>query len=228
MVRFYTGVLTPAEYGTGDLLITAVSMLMPFVSLGISDGVFRFLPEYPGANKSVFSIGIYTVTAGAVFSAALLPILRSAEVFRGYLPLLAFMTITACYHSACAQYIRAVGNTLLFAKQGLFNTVLVVGLNILFLTVLRLGVTGYVMSIGSADFFCTVYLVVKQRLWRCLTSRPNRRLIRKMLLYSIPLIPTTVFWWITGVSDRYMISVMLGNGACNLGKLFCRFFGACR
>ena len=42
---------------------------------------------------------------------------------------------------------------------------------------------------------------------------PNRRLLRKMLRYSIPLIPTGVFWWITGVSDRYMISAMLGGEA---------------
>ena len=48
MVRFYTGMLTPAEFGTGDLLT-------PFVSFGISEGVFRFLPEYPKAKKSIRS-----------------------------------------------------------------------------------------------------------------------------------------------------------------------------
>ena len=34
-----------------------------------------------------------------------------------------------------------------------------------------------------------------------------------MLRYSIPLTPTTVFWWITSVSDRYMISAILGSEA---------------
>ena len=34
-----------------------------------------------------------------------------------------------------------------------------------------------------------------------------------MLRYSIPLIPTTVFWWITSASDRYMITAMLGGDA---------------
>ena len=71
MVRFYTGVLTPAEYGTGDLIITTVSLLMPFVSFGISESVFRFLPEYPNEKKSIFSIGIYTVSAGVILSAVL-------------------------------------------------------------------------------------------------------------------------------------------------------------
>ncbi|MED9887118.1 MAG: polysaccharide biosynthesis C-terminal domain-containing protein, partial [Oscillospiraceae bacterium] len=31
--------------------------------------------------------------------------------------------------------------------------------------------------------------------------------------YSIPMIPTTVFWWITSVSDRYMVTAYLGVDA---------------
>lgn len=221
MVRLYTGVLTPAEYGTGDLLITTVSLLMPFVSFGISDGVFRFLPEYPRAKKSIFSIGIYTVTAGAAVLAALLPLLRLVESLQGYSLMLAFLTLAACYHAVCEQYVRAAGDTLLYAKQGLLNTVLVVSLNLLFLMVLRLGVSGYVLSVGLADTLCTAYLVCRQRLWQRLTLRPNRKLLKRMLRYSIPLIPTTVFWWITSVSDRYMISAMLGseaNGICTVAN----------
>ncbi len=213
MVRLYTGVLTPAEYGTGDLIITAVSLLTPFVSFGISEGVFRFLPEYPRAKKSVFTIGVAAVTAGALLLALLLPLLRLVQGFQGYLLLLAFMTMAACYHSVCEQYIRAEGETALFALQGLLNTLLVIALNLLLLTVFHLGVAGYVLSVGLADLLCTVFLIVRRRLWRRLTLHPNRRLLRRMLHYSVPLIPTTVFWWITSVSDRYMISAMLGESA---------------
>lgn len=213
MVRFYTGVLSPAEYGTGDLLITTVSLLMPVVSFGISEGVFRFLPEYPRGKNSVFTIGVEMVTAGSVLLLAFLPLLRLVDGFQNHGILLVSMTVAACYHSVCAQYVRAEGDTMLFAMQGLLNTLLVVTLNVLLLTVFRLGVTGYVLSVGLADFLCTLYLVFRRRLWRCLTCHPNGKLARKMLRYSIPLIPTTVFWWITSVSDRYMIAAMLGSEA---------------
>lgn len=213
MVRLYTGVLTPAQYGTGDLVITAVSLLTPFVSFGISEGVFRFLPEYPRAKKSIFSIGIYTVAVGTVLLLPLLPLLGTAQALRDYLPLLGFMTTAACCHNVCEQFVRADGDTVLFAKQELLNTLLVVVLNLLLLTVAHLGVTGYVLSVGLADCVCTAYLVCRRRLWRCLTRHPSRRLLWKMLRYSIPLIPTTVFWWITAVSDRYMLSVLLGDEA---------------
>ena len=37
-----------------------------------------------------------------------------------------------------------------------------------------------------------------------------------MLKYSIPLIPTTVFWWITSVSDRYMVNEIISSDANGL------------
>lgn len=213
MVRFYTGVLSPAEYGTGDLLITTVSLLIPFVSFDISDGVFRFLPEYPDADKSIFSIGIYTVTVGTLIFILFLPLLYWANVFKGYLLLLALMTMAACYHSVSEQYVRASGDTATFAFQGLLNTLLVVTLNIVLLKVFRMGVTGYVMSVAIADTVCTLFLFIKKKLWKLLTRNPESSLLRKMLRYSIPLIPTSIFWWITSVSDRYMVSWMISDSA---------------
>lgn len=213
MMRFYTGILTPAEYGTGDLIITTVSLLVPFVSLGIAEGVFRFLPEYTQDSRSVFSTGFYTVTCGCLLFLFLLPLLRAAEVFQGFWPLLVLMTMASCYHAICGQYVRASGNTVLFALQGLLNTLLVVVLNILFLAKFHLGITGYVLSVGLADFACTVFLIAKCHLFSELTLHPDKTILRRMLQYSIPLIPTTVFWWITGASDRYMIAAFLGDSA---------------
>ena len=153
------------------------------------------------------------VTAGTLLLAVFLPILRLVDGFDGYLPLLVFITLAACYHSVCEQYVRASGDTMLFAKQGLMNTMLVVTLNIVLLKVFSLGVTGYMLAVGLSDCICTAYLIIKKRLWGNLTVHPNKHMLKKMLRYSIPLIPTTVFWWITSVSDRYMVTAYLGVDA---------------
>ena len=34
-----------------------------------------------------------------------------------------------------------------------------------------------------------------------------------MLAYCVPLIPTAVFWWIMGVSDRYLVKWLVGSDA---------------
>ena len=45
MVRFYTSYLTPADYGTADLITQTANLLFPLISLGITDGVFRITPS---------------------------------------------------------------------------------------------------------------------------------------------------------------------------------------
>jgi O-antigen/teichoic acid export membrane protein len=37
-----------------------------------------------------------------------------------------------------------------------------------------------------------------------------------MLKFSLPLIPTVVFWWVTNVSSRYIVGYMLGSDANGL------------
>ena len=37
-----------------------------------------------------------------------------------------------------------------------------------------------------------------------------------MLRYSLPLIPATMFWWVTNVSDRYMVTYMVSEAANGL------------
>ncbi|MGN0492009.1 MAG: lipopolysaccharide biosynthesis protein [Acutalibacteraceae bacterium] len=211
MVRFYTGYLTPSDYGTADLITQTANLLFPIISLGITDGVFRFALDNERGRRSVFTVGFVTITAGSVLFLAVIPVLNTVKEFKGYIWLIVVYTMASCYHSLCSQFIRAKGNTVLFSVQGIINTALVIGLNILFLAVMRIGVTGYVLSVVLADSLCTVFLFVKERLWHQFTLHPRKIAFKRMLRYSIPLIPATIFWWITSVSDRYMVNAMIGS-----------------
>ncbi|MGI6279729.1 MAG: lipopolysaccharide biosynthesis protein [Acutalibacteraceae bacterium] len=216
MVRFYTGYLTPSDYSTADLITQTANLLFPIISVGIADGVFRFVLDKQSDKRSVFTIGFWCITLGSLLFLVIAPLLRLVKDFSGYIWLIVLYTIAACYHSLCVYYLRAIGKTALFAVQGIINTALVIILNILFLAVFKIGVTGYVLSVVLADVLCTAFLVLKERLWKAFTPHPRKRLVIPMLKYSIPLIPTTVFWWITSVSDRYMVNAMIGSDANGL------------
>lgn len=211
MVRFYTGYLTPSDYSTADLITQTANLLFPLISIGITEGVFRFALDGTENRKSVFTIGFGAITIGAVLFFAIVPLLKIFENFNGYIWLIVVYTMAASYHALCTQYIRAIGKTGLFAIQGIINTTLVIILNIIFLAGFNMGITGYVLSIVVADTLCTLFLVVKEKLWNAITFRPDYWVLLPMLKYSIPLIPTTVFWWITSVSDRYMVNWFIGS-----------------
>lgn len=213
MVRFYTEVLTPSDYGTADLIMQGANLLFPVISMGIVEGVFRFALGNPKKRRNIFSAGVWVITGGSAVLAAVTGLTWSADLFDDVLWLMAIYTIASCYHSLCAQFIRAQGKMALYAGQGILNTVLVIGLNILFLLVFKWGIIGYVLSTAVADILCSGFLVFKEKLWQYLTVKPGKGLLAHMLRYSVPLIPTTIFWWITSVSDRYMITAFLGSDA---------------
>ena len=213
MVRFYTGYLTPAEYGTADLITQTANLLIPMVSLDITDAVFRFAAERRGGRTEAFSVGLRVITLGSAGLLLVIALLQGVPAVRAYGFLLASFVIASCCHALCAHFVRARGNTALFAAQGLFNTALFIGLNVLFLAVFHWGIRGYVLSTTVANLITTGLLVFRARLWRYAGLAPRRGLRRQMLRYCIPLIPTAVFWWIMGVSDRYMVKWFLGSDA---------------
>ena len=213
MVRFYTGYLTPADYGIADLITQTANLLFPIVSFGITEGVFRFAVDNTKGRRSIFTVGLRLITAGMILFLGIVPLLYTFQDFRGRVWLIVFYTMACCYHAHCAQFVRATGNTALFALQGILNTALVIFFNILFLAVWNIGVTGYVLSVALADLLSMLFLIVKEKLWIYVTPRPDSSTGKRMLRYSIPLIPTTVFWWITSVSDRYMVKGFIGGEA---------------
>lgn len=213
MVRFYTGYLTPAEYGTADLITQTANLLIPLVSLDITDAVFHFAAERRGGRTEAFSVGLRVITLGSAGLLLVIALLQGVPAVRAYGFLLASFFIASCCHALCAHFVRARGNTALFAAQGLFNTALFIGLNVLFLAVFHWGIRGYVLSTTVANLITTGLLVFRARLWRYAGLAPRRGLRRQMLRYCIPLIPTAVFWWIMGVSDRYMVKWFLGSDA---------------
>ena len=222
MVRFYTGYLTPAEYGDADLISQTANLLFPVVSLGITDGVFRYAINSTTDRNRVFSSGILIILLGSIFLLLCYPLLDMLIGEKLDVTAVILYTVSACIHSVCSQFARGLGNTRLFAVQGIVNTFSVVVLNILFLAVLGLGIDGYVYSIVISDLICAIYITLREKLWRYVTFRVDKSLIKRMLRYSIPLIPTAIFWWITSVSDRYMINWMVDSTANGIYTMACK------
>ncbi len=215
MMPLYTRVLASDQFSVADLITQTANLLIPLACIGIVDGIFRFALDGEAERKKTFSSGLAVLGISSLVFALIAVILNfvglSGEI-SNYIWLVAAYVICANFHSAVAQYIRAKGNTLLFSVGGIIGTVLTVAFNVLFLIVFKMGVVGYVLSVVVADVIVTLILFFWAKLYRDIDfSLVDRRKISEMLKYSIPMIPTTIFWWITNVSDRYMVSAIVGH-----------------
>lgn len=212
LLPLYTAYLTTDEYSTADIIAQTANLLIPLISLGMYEAVFRFAMDKELDGESVFTTGFYSTLAGAGVFALLLPLLCQIEFFDGYFVLIYFYVFSASIHYLVSRYTRAIGHNSLFAFQGILSTAVNVALNIVFLVGFDMGVLGYVLSTIISDLLTSLFLFIKLKLWKSLNLKKfDRRLLKVMLKYSVPLIPTTVFWWVTNVSDRYIIRAVLGD-----------------
>ena len=209
MIGLYTACLTEAEFGTAELVTGVANLLIPLACVGISEGIFRSAAARDGDKEAFFTNGLFVYGVGSVVFLCLMPLMALIPRFADTVWLIAVYVVVANLHTVVSQYLCAIGRTKLFAGQGIINTALVIGLNILFLPILDFGVEGYVASTILADLLTTVFLILVTRLWRAVKPRSiSRKTITTMLKFCLPLVPTTIFWWITGVSDRYMVDMI--------------------
>lgn len=212
MMPLYTACLAPEEYSVADMITQIAKLLIPFACVGMAEGVFRFAVEENADKRSVFSSALFTLLIASVVFLVLSPLLCFYDLLDGYLWLVILYVLAANIHSVVAQYIRAKGRMMLFSLGGIVGTALTVGFNLLFLLVLKWGITGFVLSVILGDVLVTVFLTLFSGVWRDVDFRTvNRTKIREMLKYSVPMIPATIFWWVTSAADRLMLIEMQGN-----------------
>lgn len=215
LMPFYTAWLSTEQYSAAELISSTANLLIPLACVGIVNGIFRFAAERESDKRAVFSSSVALLGIGSLVFLALSPLLGLIDLLDGWVWLVICYVLSANLQSVCAQYVRAVDRTTLFSVQGILNTLLTVLFNILFLAVWEMGILGYVLSVIVGNLLTTLFLVIVARLWRVFSVRAiNRRMMRDLLVFSLPMVPTTVCWLITDLSDRYMVSYFCG-GAVN-------------
>lgn len=217
LMPLYTAILSAEEYGTADLITNAANLLIPFCCIGITHGVFRFAADDEENHKKVLSSGVTVLLISSTVFLVLSPLISFIPNFRNYAWLIAFYVVSSNLHTLCKEYIRARGRMKLYAVQSILGTALTILFNILFLIPMKLGLVGYVLSVAVADALGSVFLIIYAKIYKDFSFKyASKSKIKEMLKYSLPMMPTTVIWWITNVSDRFMVSYICDLSANGL------------
>ena len=84
MLPVYTECLTKAEYGVADIITQSANLLMPLISLGICEAVFRYTLDTANDRREVLTTGFVIILFGLGVMLALYPLLDTIEFFDGY------------------------------------------------------------------------------------------------------------------------------------------------
>lgn len=217
MVPLYSFTLTTSEFGKTDIITTIISLLSPLVSLEIYDAVFRFAMDKSENKKVVLNSGLVITLLSSIVILLLGFVLNLFSFFKGYcLVLDCFLLVCTIFYSLISNYVRAIGYSKPFAIAGVINTFIMAGMNVVLLYFWKMGVAGYVISMIVGLLIGSLYLLTTGIRKDINLRYFNRSVTVRMFIYSLPLIPNSLSWWINSTSDRLFILAMVGVSANGL------------
>ena len=215
LLPLYTAILTTAEYGVADLMTTTVNLITPFFTLIISEAVMRFALDKECDKKQVLSIGLFVTLLGSVVMLVFSPLISFSSDLKPYYVLFLLCYFVTAVHTILSQFVKGIEKVTVYASSGVLQTMTFIAFNILFLVVLKIGINGYLLSMVLSNLITILYLFLGAKLWQYIVppKEISRELTRKMLQYSVPMIPNSLSWWVSNSSDKYMLTFFCGVAA---------------
>ena len=217
LVPLYTNFLTEAEYGISELVFSTSQLLIPFLSLVIFDAVIRFGLSKEEKSEDVLLIGLLVFAAGSVLTVVITPLFGLYDALAEWKW---YMCVYIIFNMLCAIlgcYIKAVNKNKLYTAVNILQTLVMALLNVLLLVVRSTGVRGYLLStilasvVAAAVFFLFGGVIKDLK-----KARFRPELLKKMVIYSAPLILNNVSWWAIHSSDKIMIEWVIGSAALGI------------
>lgn len=212
LLPIYTAVLTTEDYGMIDVLMTVSSLVIPFATLEMGSGIFRFIigkDEHEDIQGTI-STGVVAELLGltaAVMITLVINIFHPIPHCGEFILYFVSMSLV----QLLSNIARGLGNNVLYSVSNFTVTLISLLLNLLFILVLRIGGVSILIATSLGNICGSVLIIFGQKLW-CYFSlkRVNTKIFAQMVKYTLPLVPNTVSWWVVSASDRLLILLFLG------------------
>lgn len=212
LLPIYTALLTTEEYGTVDLLTTYSTVLTILVGMQMNLSIFRYL--VPNRNDEV---RIKQISSSALCSLAVAFAVYAGIycVIQPYLKIsyswyLLFHVGASIYLGMVGNISRGLGGNADYALGNFLSGAITIILNILFIAILRLSLKYMLMAYIAGPVIGGSAVFLKCKMWKCFSVKSiDVRDIKKIVQYSLPLVPNELSWSVIHASDRVIVSWIL-------------------
>lgn len=215
LVPIYTYTLSTSDYGTIDLISTTVSLLLPIFTFNIQDAVLRFCLDNDYKQDCIISTSIKII----IFNSCLLGVLIltiklffSLYIEDKYIIFLFISFLSTAFYNTLQMYLKAINKVVTIVIGSLLITALNCILNIYFLLVIKLGINGYLLAQTISSLIGVLFYFSEINLISLIKNKFDKKLAKKLIAYSSPLILNSIAWWLNNASDRYILTFFCGAG----------------
>ena len=233
MVPLYTYFIADvSDFGYYDLCLSVVFFFVPFVTLQLGDGAFRFLLNAGNdecRQRAVLSV-IYRILASMLSLSLVIVVAVSMFWQIKYVWLSLGLLFAMSLHDVISQVARGLGYSKLYVSSGILSSIGIGAFSVLFVVVFEAGVPGIFWANILSRVVAIIFIELKVGIIRKYLSGNDetavigrKRLLGKILKYSLPLVYTTMYWWLINCSDRFFIAHYVGleqNGIYSVAVRF--------
>jgi len=217
LVPLYTNILTTEEYGNADLVFTISQLMMPIISVAIYNAIIRFGLEKKDHSQDVLLCGIIVWFFGCFVSVLVSPLFTFYEPVNKWRWYLIIYTDANILLTITQNYLKVKGLNFRFSIISIIQTLFLASLNVFFLVIFKWGMTGYILSNALTSLLTVFLAIVMGNVINDIKSSCfDKELLKKMVIYSAPLILNNLAWWIIQSSDKVMIELFVGASALGL------------
>lgn len=213
MIPFFSSWLSAADYGDFDLLCTYVSLLIPFLTLSCGEALFRKIIDAKDSNRRK------AITSGCTMIALIgiaCLLLVAPIVFHFYRPELTIpfivMTISELLYNFLCYYARGKKQLTQYTIASIvYILVMSVSVTVL-IKFFSFGLPGIIYGYAAGYLVSALFILITTRFFADVKFQSiTKKDMKEILGYSAPLIPNTISWWIANVSDRTIVTIVLGS-----------------
>lgn len=213
LLPLYVSKLTTAEYGSVDLVFTASQFLIPLISLTIHAAAFRYLidAKTDEEKREIISTSSWMLLLSTAV-ALIVSVVGYCIIGNYYFLLAGIYMITSIWSNYFLQMTRGLQHNKTYAFMGVANAAIHILLNIVFIAGLNMGSISLILS-PIIGFVVTALILFfsngfyKYVCFKCYNTQVSKKLIK----YSLPLIPENIVWWCLSGFSKVFLSFVHGN-----------------
>lgn len=228
LVPLYTAYMTAGEYGLTDMSLTVINLVTPLVTLDVADAAVRFIVSDRARSDmyTTVSIGVTIVSIAIVAVFAPLLDLPAFGGLGNYKVWFIAAYAASALLNLCGEVTRGMGRVKIIPICASASSVVTLTTAVLTIGWARMGVSGYFISVVVGPVIgISLYIwlgglgdaIVRGfRQLGSLTKEGVWSLVRPMMRYALPLIPNSLFWWLSSGINRLYITSALGISASGM------------
>lgn len=226
LLPIFTYYLTASDYGMVDLIQTYIMLFVPLLTLRLDSVAFRFLIDTRSdkeAEKKANTNIMVCLAAQCIVSLVITGILAIFLNFQ-YFILAIFSTVAMMISSVLLQAVRGMGNNPVYSKASIIAAVSTLVVNLVLIIALKWGADSILIASIVANLLCSIYIFMKNKIYsKVKLELLDKKLIKEMLAYSLPMVPNSFSWWLVNVSNRTIIVWLINTTANGIYAVSCKF-----